>query len=98
MTHVQHDHPLGVVIGFSPIEPRMLDIQVDSYGAKNMEEAMLMEVKSYLKCELRMLPSAIDQLNIMRTIPPANLDWSVLYVEYGSDHKWIQSSATPRIC
>ena len=42
------------VLGFSPIEPRMLDLQINSYGAKDIEEAKLMEVKNYLKCELKM--------------------------------------------
>ena len=37
------------VVGLSPIEPRMLDLQMESYGAKNIEEAKLLEVKSYLK-------------------------------------------------
>ena len=41
------------IIGFKPIEPRMLEIQINSYGAKNVEEAMLMEIKSYLKCEMK---------------------------------------------
>ena len=40
------------VIGLTPIEPRMLEIQMRSYGAKTKEEAMLMEVKNYLKCEM----------------------------------------------
>ena len=30
------------VMGFSPIEPRMLEMQIRSFGAKNQEEAMLM--------------------------------------------------------
>ena len=75
------------VIGFSPIEPRMLKIQMESYGAKDMDEAMLMEVKSYLKCEMKMLPSLIEKLNIMRIFPPARPDWNVLYVEFGSDYE-----------
>ena len=54
------------VIGFSPIEPRMLEIQLNSYGARDREEAMLMEVKSYLKCEMKMMPSVIEKLNIIR--------------------------------
>ena len=29
------------VIGLSPIEPRMLEIQMQSYGAKDIQEAML---------------------------------------------------------
>lgn len=74
------------VIGFSPIEPRMLDIQVESYGAKDIEEAKWMEVKSYLKCEMKLLPSVINRLNIVRIFPPAKQDWNVLYVEFASDH------------
>ena len=75
------------VIGFSPIEPRMLNIQIDSYGAKDIEEAKWMEVRSFLKCEMKMLPSAIDKLNIIRIFPPAKQEWNVLYVEFGSDHE-----------
>ena len=73
------------VVGFSPIEPRMLDLQVQSYGAKDREEAMLMEIKSYLKCEMKMKPSEIEKLNIVRIFPPAKEDWRVLYVEFDSD-------------
>ena len=73
------------VIGFSPIEPRMLDIQIQSYGAKNQEEAMLMEKKSYLKCEMKVRPSDIDTLDIVRIFPPAKENWNVLYVEFGSE-------------
>ena len=65
------------VIGFSPIEPRMLKIQMESYGAKDMDEAMLMEVESYLKCEMKMLQSLIEKLNIIRIFPPARPDWNL---------------------
>ena len=41
------------VIGLTPISPRMLELQINSYGAKDKEEAMLMEVKSFLKCEMK---------------------------------------------
>jgi hypothetical protein len=34
------------VVGFTPIEPRMLYLHIQSYGARNMEEAMLMEIQS----------------------------------------------------
>ena len=73
------------VIGFTPIEPRMLDLQIHSYGAKDVEEAKLMEIKSYLKCEMKMKPSEIEKLNIVRIFSPAKEDWKVLYVEFGSD-------------
>ena len=75
------------VIGFSPIEPRMLDIQMNSYGAKDIQEAMLLEVKSYLKCELKILPSIIDSLDFLRVFPPAKQHWNVLYVEFGNDEQ-----------
>ena len=67
-------------------EPRMLEMQMQSYGAKDIEEAKLMEVKSYLKCEMKMLPSVIEKLNFVRIFPPTREDWNVLYVEFGSDH------------
>ena len=73
------------VLGFSPIEPRMIDLQLQSYGAKDIEEAKMMEVKNYLKCELRMRPSEIEKLNFVRIFPPAKADWKVLYVEFASD-------------
>ena len=47
------------VVGFASIEPSMLDIQMSGYGARDLEEAMLLEVKSYLKCEMKVLPSVI---------------------------------------
>ena len=76
------------IVGFKPIEPRMLDIQMKSYGAKNIEEAMLMEVKSYLKCEMKVRPSQIEQLDIVRIFPPASKeDWNTLYVEFGSEYE-----------
>ena len=51
-----------------------------SYGAKDLEEAMLMEVKSYLKCEMKIKPWQIERLNIVRIFPPAKEEWNVLYV------------------
>ena len=75
------------VIGLYPIEPRMLEIQMESYGAKDMEEAKMMEVKSYLKCELRMLPSDINKLNIIRIFSSARENLNILYVELGSNQE-----------
>ena len=71
------------VVGFTPIEQRML--QIRSYGAKSLEEAMLMEIKSYLKCELKIRPSDIEKLDIVKIFHPAKQDWNVLYVELGSE-------------
>ena len=65
----------------------MLDIQIRSYGAKNFDEAMVMEIKSYLKCELKMLPSVIKKLYIVRIFHLAKADWNVLYVEFGSEYE-----------
>ena len=74
------------IIGFTPIEPRMLEIQIESYGAKNMEEAMLMEVKSYWKCEMKVKPTEIEKIQIVRIFPPAKENWNTLYVEFGSEY------------
>jgi hypothetical protein len=73
------------VVGLTPIEPRMLDIQIQSYGAQNKQEAMLLEVKSYLKCEMKVPPSVVDKLDIVNVFHPAKDDWNALYVELGSD-------------
>ena len=76
------------VIGFTPIEPKMLELQTRCYGAKNTEEAMLMEIKSYIKCEMKVLPSEIEKLEIVRIFPPAHKeDWDTLYVEFGSEYE-----------
>ena len=75
------------VIGLTPIEPRMLELQMQSYGAKDMEEAMMMEVKSYLKCEMKVRPSEIEKLDIVRVFHPAKENWNVLYLELGSEHQ-----------
>ena len=75
------------VIGLTPIEPRMLELQKRCYGAKSEEEAMMMEVKSYLKCEMKVRPSEIEKLDIVRIFHPAKDDWDVLYVELGSEHQ-----------
>ena len=74
------------VIGLTPIEPRMLELQIQSYGAKDLEQAMLMEVKSYLKCEMKMRPAEIEKLDIVRVLPPPGQDdWKTLFVEFGSE-------------
>ena len=65
----------------------MLDIQIHSYGADSMEEAKLQEIKSYLKCEMKMRRSDIEKLEFIRIFPPAKENWNVLYVELGSDHQ-----------
>ena len=75
------------VVGFTPIEPRMLELQIQSYGAKNIEEAMLMEIKSYLKCEMKVKPSDIEKLDIVRIFHPAKENWNVLYVEFGNEYQ-----------
>ena len=65
----------------------MLDLQIQSFWAKNMEEAMLMEVKSYLKCEMKVNPSEIEKLDIVRICHTAEENWNVLYVEFGSEYE-----------
>ena len=79
--------PARRVVGFTPIEPRMIELQIQSYGAKDTEEAKIMEIKSYLKCEMKMKPSDIDKLDIVKIFPPAKENWNVLYVEFGSDYQ-----------
>ena len=46
---------------------------------------MVMEVRSYLKCEMKILPSVIEELDIVRVFAPAKENWNVLYVELGSE-------------
>ena len=76
------------VIGFTPIEPRMLEMQIRSYGAKDHIEAMEMEVKSYMKCEMKMYPTEIEKLDIVKVFaPPGQIDWNTLYVERGSEYQ-----------
>ena len=75
------------VVGLSPIDHRMLEIQMESYGAKDIEEAKMMEVKLYLKCELKMLPSEIEKLNIIRIFPSSRENWNTLYVEFESNEE-----------
>ena len=58
------------VIGLTPIDPRMLEMQMQSYGAKDMEEAKLMEIKSYLRCEMKMRRFDIDKLEFVKISPP----------------------------
>ena len=65
----------------------MLDMQMESYGAENMDEAKLMEIKSYLKCEMKMRRYDIEKLDIVNIFPPAKENWNVLYVELGSDRQ-----------
>ena len=47
-----------------------------------------MEVKSYCKCEMKMLPSDIEKLDFVRVFPPAREDWKVLYVELVVISRW----------
>ena len=73
------------IIGFTPIKPRMIKLQKTAFGARDTEEAMLMEIKSYLKCEMKVKPSDIDKVDIVKIFPPAKEDWNTLYVEFGSE-------------
>ena len=75
------------VIGFSPTEPRMIDLQIKGYGARSQEEAMLMEIKSYLICEMKVKPSYVNQLDIVKIFPPVKENWNVLYVEFGNEYQ-----------
>ena len=45
-----------------------------SYGAKDIEEAKLKEIKSYLKCEMKVKPSEISKLKVVRIFYPAKED------------------------
>ena len=65
----------------------MLELQIQSYGARNMDEAMMMEIRSYLKCEMKILPSEIDKLDIVKIFHPAKGYWNVLYVEFGNEYQ-----------
>ena len=58
---------------------------MQSYGAKDIEEAMLMEVKNYLKCEMKVKPSVVEGLDIVKVFHPAKDDWKTLYVELGHE-------------
>ena len=73
------------VIGLTPIEPRMLEIQMKSYGAKDIQQAMVMEVKNYLKCEMKVKQSVVEELDIVNIFHPAKDDWNTLYVELGHE-------------
>ena len=44
-----------------------------------------MEVLSYLKCEMKIPPSEIAKLNIVKIFAPAKDDWNTLYMEFGSE-------------
>ena len=46
-----------------------------------------MEIKNYLKCEMKMKPSDIEKLGIVKVFPPAKDNWNVLYVEFASDYQ-----------
>ena len=43
-------------------------------------------IKSYMKCEMKVPPSEIEKLEIVRVVHPAKEDWNTLYVEFGSEH------------
>ena len=75
------------VIGLTPIDQRMLELQMQSFGARDKDEAMLMEVKSFLKCEMKIKPSEIDKFDIVRIFHPARDNWNVLYVELGNEYQ-----------
>ena len=47
----------------------------------------MMEVKSYLKCEMKVKPSDIEKLSIVRIFPPAREDWNTLYVEFENQYQ-----------
>ena len=73
------------IIGFTPIEPRMLELQIQSFGAKSEEEAMRMEIHSYWKCEMKIKPSEIEKVEIVRIFHPSKEDWDTLYVEFKNE-------------
>ena len=75
------------IIGLTPVEPFILELQMRSYGDKTMEGAMLLEAKNYLKFEMKVRPSVIEQLNIVRVFRPAKEGRDVLYVELGSEYQ-----------
>ena len=74
----------------------MLELQKRSYGAKTTEEAMMMEVKSFFKCEMKILPSVIEELDIVRVFAPAKDNWNVLYVNLAMSTRLIAFSPTQK--
>ena len=72
------------VIGFTPIELMMLDLKMQRYVAENMDEAKLMEINSYLNCEMKMRCYDIEKSDIVNIFPPAKENWNVIYVMMSS--------------
>ena len=60
---------------------------MQSYGARDIQEAMLMEVKNYLKCEMKVKQSVVEELDIVNIVHPDKDDWNPLYVELGHELK-----------
>ena len=44
-----------------------------------------MEVKNHLKCVMKVKPSVIEQLDIVKVFHPAKDDWNTLYLELGHE-------------
>ena len=63
----------------------MLELQKQSFGAKSEEEAMMMEIQSYWKCEMKIKPSEIEKIAIVSIFHPAKEDWDTLYVEFKNE-------------
>ena len=43
-------------------------------------------IKSYMKCEMKVPPSEIEKLEIVRVFHPAKEDWNTLYLEFVNEY------------
>ena len=72
------------VLGFSPITPEDLTYHKDQQNTEDDTRAMILSIKEFLSCEMKVPSSVIATINIVNVFPPAKNpgNWKTLYAEF----------------
>ena len=61
-----------------------VDRQFRLNGAKDVDEAQMLAVKEFLRCEMKIKDHVFKEMKIEKIFPPAKDTWDKLYVQFSS--------------
>ena len=72
------------VLGFSPITAEDISYLKEQHATNDDTKVMLLSIKEFLRCEMKVPTTVLDTINIVRVFPPAKspTGWKTLYAEF----------------
>ena len=72
------------ILGFSPITPEDLSYLKCHHHTDDDARAMVLSIKEFLSCEMKVPGSVLDTITIVNVFPPAKTptNWKTLYAEF----------------